>query len=363
MKFLILTNAAGATGLVAAVIADETLKDDEVHEYRWPGVLPGDQELIVWTCKSRAGNKELWKRWAEEVKRVVVATRERLTRANLLQEYSKRIVLTMDGENGQLKQFEEQTTFASYLEELIVLIKLASATSLVAQANDLSKMHSMIHKGCKTQADLDSDVTEYVRKQFDSVVVKQVFASRPSRTIVTQLGKIFSAFASRAFEFLDPKVVRAGHIKAGWGRLDGQVDWDIMIRRYSFQLNQDDAARLKGTVAPVLQKEIWTNSQISEEVFDDNQVPRSAKEEKDFEGKRLPRDQRTTSERRAVIMLTKEAQAARKKEVETREAHFESKKKQNIMRRSTRKRSRNKKKKNANKKQPVQLKWRKRIMR
>ena len=118
MKFLILTNAAGATGLVAAVIADETLKDDEVHEYRWPGVLPGDQELIVWTCKSRAGNKELWKRWAEEVKRVVVATRERLTRANLLWEYSKRIVLTMDGENGQLKQFEEQTTFASYLEEL-----------------------------------------------------------------------------------------------------------------------------------------------------------------------------------------------------------------------------------------------------
>jgi len=164
------------------------------------------------TCKSRAGNKELWKRWAEEVKRVVVATRERLTRANLLGEYSKRIVLTMDGENGQLKQFEEQTTFASYLEELIVLSKLASATSLVAQSNDLSKMHSMIHKGCKTQADLDSDVTEYVRKQFDSVVVKQVFASRPSPTIVTQLGKIFSAFAFRAFEFLNPKVVRAGHI-------------------------------------------------------------------------------------------------------------------------------------------------------
>lgn len=229
MKFLILTNAAGATGLVAAVIADETLKDDEVHEYRWPGVLPGDQELIVWTCKSRAGNKELWKRWAEEVKRVVVATCERLTRANLLQEYSKRIVLTMDGENGQLKQFEEQTTFASYLEELIVLIKLASATSLAAQANDLSKMHSMIHKGCKTQADLDSDDTEYVRKQFDSVVVKQVFVSRPSPTIVTQLGKKFSAFASRAFEALSPKVVRKGHIKAGWGRLDGQVDWDIMI--------------------------------------------------------------------------------------------------------------------------------------
>ena len=190
-------------------------------------------------------------------------------------------------------------------------------------------MHSMIHKGCKTQADLDSDVTEYVRKQFDSVVVKQVFASRPSPTIVTQLGKIFSAFAFRAFEFFNPKVVRAGHIKAGWGSLDGQVDWDIMIRRYSFQLNQDDAARLKGTVAPVLQKEIWTNSQISEEVFDDNQVPRSAKEEKDFEENRVPRDQRTTSERRAVIMLTKEAQAARKKEVETREAHFESKKKQN----------------------------------
>ena len=118
MKLLILTNAAGATGLVAAVIADDTLKDDEVYEYRWAGVLPGDQELIVWTCKSRAGNKELWKRWAEEVKRVVVATRERLTRANLLGEYSKRIVLTMDGENGQLKQFEEQTTFASYLEEL-----------------------------------------------------------------------------------------------------------------------------------------------------------------------------------------------------------------------------------------------------
>mmetsp|Transcript_27418 Transcript_27418/g.53893 ORF Transcript_27418/g.53893 Transcript_27418/m.53893 type:complete len:280 (-) Transcript_27418:295-1134(-) len=167
----------------------------------------------------------------------------------------------MDGENGQLKQFEEQTTFASYLEELIVLSKLASATSLVAQSNDLSKMHSMIHKGCKTQADLDSDVTEYVRKQFDSVVVKQVFASRPSPTIVTQLGKIFSAFAFRAFEFLNPKVVRAGHIKAGWGRLDGQVDWDIMIRRYNFQLNQDDAARLKEIVAPVLQKEIWTNSQ------------------------------------------------------------------------------------------------------
>ena len=162
-------------------------------------------------------------------------------------------------------------------------------------------------------------------RHYSQVVSQQLFVVRLAPSTLTKLGELFRCLCSKAPEAFARHVVRAGHLKAGWGHWDGSVNFQAMLENYQFYREQTYLEHqladfeVKGDA---LAEIAWKHCQIPENFFDADpyRIPMTQQEKtKAAKDNSKPRDQMSLVFRRACIMLTEEFAAAQKAEVEAAE--------------------------------------------
>ena len=162
-------------------------------------------------------------------------------------------------------------------------------------------------------------------RHYSQVVSQQLFVVRLAPSTLTKLGELFRCLCSKAPEAFARHVVRAGHIKAGWGRWDGSVNFQAMLENYQFYREKtysDHELADFEVKGDALAEIAWKHCQIPEKFFDaeEYRIPMTQQEQtKAAKENSKPRDQMSLVFRRACIMLTEEFAAAQKAEVEAAE--------------------------------------------
>ena len=162
-------------------------------------------------------------------------------------------------------------------------------------------------------------------RHYSQVVSQQLFVVRLAPSTLTKLGELFRCLCSKAPEAFARHVVRAGHLKAGWGHWDGSVNFQAMLENYQFYREKtysDHELADFEVKGDALAEIAWKQCQIPEKNFDADpyRIPMTQQEQtKAAKENSKPRDQMSLVFRRACIMLTEEFAAAQKAEVEAAE--------------------------------------------
>jgi hypothetical protein len=174
VKFLTVTCADGHLALQMAIVADDSKQDDEFSHALWPN-WDGNSDLHVLSCKTRAGNQKMQEFVSNTIHDTLVEERAKREACGLALNYSKNVILTMDGEVTTLSHMVSDAVSVKFEASNIVVLKHAASTSGISQPCDLMAGYRILKAAMKDEDSWDNDIIGSATMQEWKRIARQVF--------------------------------------------------------------------------------------------------------------------------------------------------------------------------------------------
>ena len=191
VKFLTVTCADGHLALQMAIVADDSKQDDEFSHALWPN-WDGNSDLHVLSCKTRAGNQKMQEFVSNTIHDTLVEERAKREACGLALNYSKNVILTMDGEVTTLSHMVSDAVSVKFEASNIVVLKHAASTSGISQPCDLMAGYRILKAAMKDEDSWDNDIIGSATMQEWKRIARQVFTIYPTLAKLEMWGRAFT---------------------------------------------------------------------------------------------------------------------------------------------------------------------------
>jgi hypothetical protein len=306
IKYIHFHNSAGDVAPAVYLIADCNMGENEVHTQSIAGLGNGAElGSLGWLCicKTRQANTEFYKWFARTIV-VPFVTSSRIICENKNPDGTDmRAFVTCDGEEAQIKVFQEEGMLSLFKEALIDFGKTPASCSAICQSSDVSSFFKAMKASIKGVDDHPWRNVSLHKKLKAALQARQncgISACNQSK-LIEGLQKI--AFCMQ--KVVNKEIIKNGYIRCGQDApigldIDGKPTMDkfyAQMRLCTAKITKADMELLVHQF-PEMVKLMRENGTVTEAQMDALNIPNF----NEFDSDSKAKDERALHKQRAVIM-------------------------------------------------------------
>jgi hypothetical protein len=289
VKHYHLHNANGTVAPPVFILADDSMEEfiwRECNELSTSTDVNG--RAFLCRCRTRNANSAFYRWFGTDIVAPFVTNVRDHSRCKNPDQSPMRAFVTCDGEQEQIKVFQEDTMLRVFEDVLVDFGKIAASCSGSHQSSDASPLFMAIKK--KLQAVEDTNYkSALIFEGVKEVLAESGYSSAMRSKIIESLQKIVKTIRS----VMTAEMVIAGYERTG----QFPVDFAKAMRQSTYTYNVKEWATITGAVdcAVVIYRQ---RGELTEAEMDALEIPSVKKAQVD----KRPKDERMLHQQRAVIM-------------------------------------------------------------
>jgi len=308
IKYIHFHNSAGDIAPAVYLIADDSLSANEIVCQSIPGLGNGTElGSLGWLCmcKTRQANCEFYKWFAQTIVVPFVRDSRRICDSKNPDGSDMRAFVTCDGEEAQIRVFQEDCMLALFRDALIDFGKTPASCSAICQSSDVSSFFKAMKTSVSNVQDQLWQNASLAKK------IKAFFTSRATCGI-SAVNKSKLVDGLQKITFCMQKVLNKGIIKNGYVRCgqDAPIGLDCdgkpTMEKFHAQMRLCKADITEGEMKILIDKFpdmvaiMRARGTVTEAEMDALNIPSV----NHLDADQKPKDQRALHKQRAVIMNT-----------------------------------------------------------